>query len=42
MVNSVQGDVLKLKSLYSLNVVEYLNFLSYNKDKQTFQEHKEL
>lgn len=36
MVHSVAGNFLQLDSLYDKNIIEWLNFLSYEKDKQNW------
>jgi hypothetical protein len=36
MVHSVGGNFLQLDSLYEKNIIEWLNFLSYEKDKQNW------
>jgi len=36
MVHSVGGNFIQLDSLYCKNIIDWLNFLSYEKDKQNW------
>lgn len=37
MVHTVSNNFLELNRLYSSNIIDYLNFLSYQKDKENFK-----